>query len=155
MEREMAFNNRLESMATLAASTTEVRSPMKNCTIYIFAALCWAVLATASHAQTFGGGQYSRPIVSPYLNLLNNGNAAINYYGLVRPQIAANAAFQALGANVTTLGANINSLEAGNQPLQTGHRSSFMTQDRYFMTNGVGRSGGSPAGFGAAAQRQR
>jgi hypothetical protein len=30
---------------------------------------------------------YSPPVVSPYLNLLNRGNPAINYYGLVRPQV--------------------------------------------------------------------
>ncbi len=30
---------------------------------------------------------YSPPAVSPYLNLLNRGNPAVNYYGIVRQQI--------------------------------------------------------------------
>jgi hypothetical protein len=113
-----------------------------------FAALCGlALFATFSQAQFQntagrpGVGPVARPAVSPYLNLLRGGNPAINYYGLVRPQIAAGKALQELGENV-------NSLEgAVTQPLQTGHTSSFMTQSRYFMTNGALATGtrGQPA----------
>jgi hypothetical protein len=107
------------------------------------AALCaLALLTTASRAQ-YPGGQFgrgptpfSRPTVSPYLNLLQSGNPAINYYGLVRPQFAYDRAIQNLGNNVNALGANVNNLDA-NQTSQTGHRSSFMTQSQYFMTNGA------------------
>ncbi len=64
-----------------------------------------AVLATGTsvHAQP-QIGSYSppvvntRPVVSPYLNLNNrNGtNAAINYYGIVQPQIQNQQAIQQL-----------------------------------------------------------
>jgi hypothetical protein len=112
----------------------------------------WFVLSIAaagffagtSHAQfqsPFGGGgfgggfgsgfgsQINRPTVSPYLNIARGGDPAINYYGLVRPQIAFGRAFQNVENNVTALQA-----DAG-QPSQTGQRSSFMTQSRYFMNN--------------------
>ena len=108
------------------------------------AVMCgWALWATVSYAQFPGGNQFgrgptpfSRPTVSPYLNLLQSGNPAINYYGLVRPQFAYDKAIQNLGTNVNSLGNNVNSLDA-NQAIQTGHRSSFMTQNQYFMTNGA------------------
>ena len=45
--------------------------------------------------------------VSPYLNLRLTGDPALNYYGLVRPQVLANKTFQ-------TLGNEINNLEASN-----------------------------------------
>ncbi len=113
----------------------------------------WLFIAAVSYAQfpgpgggQFGGGQFSRPTVSPYLNLLNGGNPALNYYGLVRPQFAYDRAFQTLGANVNSLGANVNSLEAANQAPQTGHRSSFMTHNQYFMNNGSGKAAGGQTG---------
>ena len=109
----------------------------------VITACGWSLLAGTCHAQ-YAGGQFgrgptpfSRPTVSPYLNLLQGGNPAINYYGLVRPQLAFRNALQNLGENVNTIGNNVNSLET-NQPTQTGHRSSFMTQGAYFMTNGSG-----------------
>jgi hypothetical protein len=78
--------------------------------------------------------------VSPYLNLNRGGNPAINYYGLVRPQVAAANA-------IATLGADFNALEASTgQLVQTGNRSSFMTQGRYFMNNGAARPGIQPGG---------
>ncbi len=56
-----------------------------------------AILAQAP--GTFGrppgpGSPGYRPPVSPYLNLARGGVAGINYYGLVRPQIESNQAFQ-------------------------------------------------------------
>ena len=104
---------------------------MKKYVRLAVAVLVWGFLTTACQAQfnpRFGTGAPG-PAVSPYLNLQRGGNPAINYYGLVRPQIAAARAFEALGTEV-------NNLEASSQVSQTGNRSSFMTQGRYFMNNG-------------------
>jgi hypothetical protein len=102
--------------------------------------ICWsmvlgtlAALPLASQAQVpagFGQGA-PRPSLSPYLNLNRGGNPAINYYGLVRPQIAAERAFQVLGSNIVNMQNEISQ----EQPVQTGIRSSFMTHGVYFMNN--------------------
>jgi hypothetical protein len=95
--------------------------------------VAWGAAAASARAQfpgSFGGGfgnPLSRPAVSPYLNIARGGDPAINYYGLVRPQVAFGRAFQAVEGNVVALQADI------NQPVQTGQRSSFMTQSKYFM----------------------
>jgi hypothetical protein len=104
----------------------------------------WAGCALTSHAQVPGA---PRPAVSPYLNLNRAGESvALNYYGLVRPQLAANRAFQALGTEINNLDA-ANQANQANQTVQTGHTSSFMTQGRYFMTNGAsGAKQGTQAG---------
>jgi hypothetical protein len=113
-----------------------------------------ALFASECHAQypgsRFGGiggtGPGVRPPVSPYLNLLNQGDPAINYYGLVRPQFAYNRALQ-------NLGNELNYLEATPQggslpPSQTGIRATFMTQYKYFMNNGYGTGMGYRPGTG-------
>ena len=81
-------------------------------------------------AQPFG-----QPPVSPYLNLFRGGPPAINYYGLVRPQLETNRFIQQqellaaqqqahpLGVVVTT---------------GTGHPTSFMSYRQYFLTQGGG-----------------
>ena len=104
---------------------------MKRLARHVAVIIGWALFAAVCQAQAFGQAPY-RPGLSPYLNLNRGGNPAINYYGLVRPQIAAQQAFQTIGSNIVTLE---NSL---NLPSQTGIRSSFMTHNRYFMNNGSG-----------------
>jgi hypothetical protein len=134
---------------------------MKRAVSHI-AALCgWSFLATVSLAQypgtpyggQGGGGQffgspYARPpVVSPFLNLNRGGDPAINYYGLVRQQIAVNRALQRFGTDINFLEA---SSLAGPELLETGHPSFFgnqypyfMNQSVYFMNNATG--GKSPA----------
>jgi hypothetical protein len=109
---------------------------MKRTMVFLLAISAWCLSATAAHAQAplggrFGGGvgPIARPTVSPYLNIIRGGDPAINYYGLVRPQVAFAKAFQAVDNSVVALQADV------NQPSQTGQRSSFMTQSRYFMNN--------------------
>jgi hypothetical protein len=101
----------------------------------------------------FGGGGFGgvpvRPTVSPYLNLLNSGDTAINYYGLVRPQLAFNRAIQNLGNDINFLESNPAGNQQFQQSFQTGNRATFMTQYRYFMTNGYA-SGPRPLGAGGA-----
>jgi hypothetical protein len=114
---------------------------MKRIASYVVALFGWALLATESQAQ------YQNPAVSPYINLNRGGNPAVNYYGLVRPQFAANSALQSFGADLHTLSLSPGTQGNANQQRpQTGNRSSFMTHTRYFMNNGGGRSGANPSG---------
>jgi hypothetical protein len=123
-----------------------------ECRIYV-AILCGCVLfASESQAQypgsRFGGvgAPGTRPPVSPYLNLLNQGDPAINYYGLVKPQFAYNRALQNLGNELNYLETTP---QGGNlPPSQTGIRATFMTQYRYFMNNGYGAGAGYRPGTG-------
>jgi hypothetical protein len=103
---------------------------MKRISTYGAASLVWALFATVSQAQI------QNPAYSPYLNLTRGGNTALNYYGLVRPQIATANAFQALGNAQHNL--NVGPSANPDQPLQTGHRSGFMTHTRFFMNSGGG-----------------
>jgi hypothetical protein len=103
---------------------------MMRISTYGAASLVWALFATVSQAQI------QNPAYSPYLNLTRGGNPALNYYGLVRPQLATANAFQALGNAQHNL--NVGPSASPDQPLQTGHRSSFMTHTRFFMNSGGG-----------------
>ena len=118
---------------------------MKRIGSYVVALFGWALLATVSQAQ------YQNPAVSPYINLNRGGNPAINYYGLVRPQFAANSALQSFGSDLHTLSLSPGTMANANQQRpQTGNRSSFMTHTRFFMNYGGGRSGANPYGGSSA-----
>jgi len=91
-----------------------------------------------------------RPAVSPYLNLLRTGSTpAINYYGIVRPDIYFRNNINTLDQDQQSLAnqqqnlANYNALPATGQ----SGAARFMTQSRYFMTNG-GRGGVGGGGRG-------
>ena len=89
-----------------------------------------------------GYGSVNRPLLSPYLSLVNNGNAGINYYSQTLPEINRRATQQLYGAA-------INSLEARSlappppaavdadlftpQPA-TGHPVAFQNTLGYFPT---------------------
>jgi hypothetical protein len=106
------------------------------CMLSLFAANSYAQQRMAPAGFGTGAG---RPALSPYLNLANNGDPAINYYGLVRPQIAYGQAISNLNTDVNSLQAqqSVQTSALKDLPPQTGHVSSFMTQGRYFMTNGM------------------
>ena len=80
------------------------------------------------------------PKFSPYLNLVNRGNAAVNYYGIVRPQIQQNQQLQMLqfGLAQTTAEATAALTQpaapAPGQLPDTGHAAGFMTYTKYFNT---------------------
>ncbi len=87
---------------------------------------------------------YSPPVLNPYLNLLNRGNPAINYYGIVRPQIEQGQQLQVLQYGLNRTAAEVNAAEtAATTPgplAPTGHTVGFMTYTRYFNTlNARGR----------------
>lgn len=111
------------------------------------------VLAAAAPAQaqigTYVRPQINpRPTVSPYLNMQRGGNAAINYYGVVRPQLETNRALFQLQQDVqmgqvgvaVALDPNQNAaiLNTG----QTGHPVSFFNYSHYYGNRGGGGGSG-------------
>src|SRR5712692_8216297 len=114
-----------------------------------------------------GMSPYTRPAYSPYLNLNRFGSsAAQNYYGIVRPELQANAELLQLQQRLGAQQQAITSLQYSE--FQTGHGAGFMTHHRFFMT-GFGQAGGSrptggsftggtglgQAGIGGIGQTQR
>jgi hypothetical protein len=98
-----------------------------------------AILAGQSaRAQQPGGLDPSRrPAVSPYVNLLRTGSSpAINYYGIVRPEIMFGNALNQLQSQQATLANQQQDQAAAIALPATGHRSGFMTQGKYFMSSG-------------------
>jgi len=86
-----------------------------------------------------GGAYYSRPpAFSPYLNLLRGGGSpALNYYGLVRPEMQFRQSIQNLSGDVAMNQQMVDSL--GAQMIgqsATGHATQFMNLGGYFMNSG-------------------
>jgi hypothetical protein len=75
-----------------------------------------------------------RPPFSPYLNLLRPGvNPALNYYGLVRPQVEFRNSIQGLERQVGALDSQLANQEAGASAFPTtGHPVQFMNTSHYF-----------------------
>ena len=82
---------------------------------------------------------YSPPVFSPYLNLLNRGNPAINYYGIVRPEMQDQQQLQRLQFGLARTNAEIEAATTAAPGVlaTTGHAVGFMTQARYFNTVNV------------------
>lgn len=105
----------------------------------------------SAHAQ-FPGYQMDRsqtPGYSPYLNILRGGSSpAINYYGIVRPDITFGNSLYQLGVQQNMLQGQQNQQNAltayTTLPPTGAFRAGFMTQSRYFMSNG---GGGQANGF--------
>lgn len=87
---------------------------------------------------------YARPVFSPYLNLNRQGSSpAVNYYGIVRPEISFTRSIQQLRQQDTQLQQNVTNLEEAATLPVTGHASGFMNYRTYFMSMG-GRAGTGP-----------
>jgi hypothetical protein len=102
------------------------------------------------HAQPvpgIGGTSGTSPAVSPYLTLLrNSGNSsAINYFNIVRPQIANTLAIQGL---TNDLSQSRNGDQLGGLP-STGHPTQFLNLGGYFLSNGGTGGVGTPQVGGA------
>ncbi len=123
--------------------------------------------APSAHAQ-FPIGGYSppqvqgRPTISPYLNLARPGSSpAINYYGLVRPQMQTQQQLQNLQGQqnllATELGGGM-AIPGQMTPIATtGHPVYYFDFARYFplgglpnnmMGMGMGMGGMGGAGYG-------
>jgi hypothetical protein len=90
---------------------------------------------------------YASPVVSPYLNLLRRGSdPAVNYYGLVRPEVEFRNSIQSLQQQVTTLGTETTAEQGAAALPPTGHPTRFRDYSRYFARTGaVGVTGAAPA----------
>ncbi len=131
----------------------------------VFAGSVALVLAALSASGAAGQGVIPRPAappagptVSPYLNLLRNGNSpAFNYYGLVRPQFQTNASLQAL--QLAQFQAAIpQAVNAGDDVLITGRGAVFMNLGGYFQSavgasNSIRLAPNRPTTGGPAANR--
>jgi len=83
-----------------------------------------------------------RPPVSPYINLGRQQglNPAINYYGIIRPQLQFSSSVQQLQQQISTNQQGITDLQASALPA-TGHSAQFMNYQRFFLTSARGQSG--------------
>ncbi len=108
-------------------------------------ALTLALAASAARAQAPvqpPTQPYSGPVLNPYLNLLNRGNPAINYYGIVQPQIQQGQQLRMLQFGLTRTAQEAATAEqtattapgASTTLPETGHVAGFMTQTKYFNT---------------------
>lgn len=139
---------------------------MKRWLILTLLALASAAVP-AAHAQPGSIGSYNQPIqypspISPYMNMNRGGNPAINYYGLVRPQISTAQNLHMLQQEVQQL----NAMGAGpfvgqtgtpSVTLKTGHPVTFFNYGSYFpmfgggggmAAGGIGRPATMGGGFG-------
>jgi hypothetical protein len=107
-----------------------------------FIALSLVLAASAAQAQqpvVQPTQPYTPPVLNPYLNLLRGGNPAVNYYGLVRPQMQQNQQLQRLqnGLARTTEEVEAAAATPAMTPgvlADTGHTVGFMTYSRFFNT---------------------
>jgi hypothetical protein len=166
----------MEAPDVVVSNPAKDRSMRASRSLFVLCGLALASPETC-FAQVGQIGSYSRPrtnnypTVSPYLNLARPGQAATNYYGIVRPQVEANQAFQQIQQGTFTtdprFGPAMGPQGAGpdggvipgmnqlypNQAagLQTGHPAVFQYTSHYFpMPNMQRGAGGASSGMGVA-----
>jgi hypothetical protein len=105
----------------------------------------WMALTDGARAQipAYQMDRSQNPAVSPQLNLLRSGTSpAINYYGIVRPDITFGNSLYQLGVQQNLLQGQQTQLNALTMyttlPPTGGYRAGFMTQSKYFMNTGGG-----------------
>lgn len=151
-----------------------MRARAQNSLIAGIALSVASFIAGPAAAQPGQIGSYTRPrtnnypTVSPYLNLTRPGQTAVNYFGIVRPQVQTNRAIEMIeqGAfadprfgNAANLGVapdgtaipGMNRYYADQAAgLQTGHPATFFHYSHYYQFPNAQRSGGSNtnSGFG-------
>jgi hypothetical protein len=98
-----------------------------------------AVSTSGARAQgPVGFGGAPTPPYSPYLNLARpGGNPAVNYYGLVRPQLDMTRTVQGLQGQLQSAQQSIMAQQSADGVLTTGHPIFFMNYGGYFL-NTVG-----------------
>src|SRR5689334_17054623 len=82
-----------------------------------------------------------RPPISPYLNLANGvGNPAVNYYGIVRPELRAQAQQQQTSQQLRRLEGEIEDLDARRQQrpvgVDPGPQRYYFNYSHYYPTPG-------------------
>ena len=92
------------------------------------------------------------PTTSPYLNLARRGlGPAVNYYGIVRPQVQTAATLQGL-QEPTNLPSPFAAASGGDQPVVTGNPYGFQNYRLYFQ-NQFTAGGYGPPQVGQASNR--
>ncbi len=113
---------------------------------------CWMGMVAPASAQL---GVYNRPQVSPrptinpYLNLTGRGQMAVNYYGIVKPQLEMYQGLQQVHQEIQQLQPLLSGpMSQGNQidTLRTGHPVVFQSTSHYFPQAGT-RPGTLPTGY--------
>src|SRR5262249_46643317 len=110
------------------------------------AVLCGLAAAAAdARAQTVPGQMPGRPLggvatpaFSPYLNLARGGNPAINYYGLVRPQVDFARAIDVLQGQLMAGQQAAADIRAPGEMAPTGHTIQFLNTGGFFLSAGGG-----------------
>jgi hypothetical protein len=88
--------------------------------------------------------------VSPYMNLLRPGtNPAVNYYGIVRPEMAFQNAISGIQGQLWQTQQALN--QQANAGDTTGHPVAFLNHGSFFMTTGNSSRAGGPAAPARAA----
>jgi hypothetical protein len=110
----------------------------------LLAAVVLLAPAGSVHAQGYtpyrqGYGAYSRPLLSPYLNMLRGGDPAANYYLGVIPEIDRRTNYARVRNNILNIEQQIEDQQAvpGSPALtaplkSTGHPAVFLNTSGYF-----------------------
>jgi hypothetical protein len=114
----------------------------------------WAIGPTNVWAQSYGTGlptghwdNPNGPTVSPYLNLLQSGNAGItNYQSLVKPLVEGRSAINQNSSGINNLRRDVNQMGAAMASGArgrgaTGHASYFMEHMHYYNGTPAARAG--------------
>jgi hypothetical protein len=136
---------------------------MKRFVVACTLAIGLGVLASAGQAQAQYGlpgmpqNPYVRPPISPYLNLNRGGNPAINYFGLVQPQLQTTEQLQMLQMQQTQMaqlgfgGTDPNAAAPGITA--SGHHANFFNYGHYFGPPGGGVRPAVPMAAGVPVRR--
>lgn len=127
---------------------------MKRLWIACFAAVALTGAFASNRAEAqympFGTQTFGKPSTplgyqsfSPYLNMARGGtNAAINYYGLVKPQMQAQQQFYNLNQQTQALEQQQQTMMglggSNNASSTTGHTTYFGNYSHYYPTTGSG-----------------
>ena len=116
-------------------------------------AACAAIDIPRASAQPQVPAGPSRPVFSPYLNLLNGGNPALNYFGIVQPQIQMQQQLGQIQQQVGILGQTTNGqlIDPSGLLPATGSVATFNNTYGYFnrIYIGSGSSGGGGSSGGS------
>ena len=123
---------------------------MKN--RHILASLALLCAVETSWAQVPAINPSARPTFSPWLNLNRQGTSpAVNYYGIIRPQVNANSAIQQLQQQA--VGVQQQLAQPTTELPPTGNVAGFLNHQQYFLNHrgGFTAGGAAPAPPAAAA----
>src|SRR5262249_9331718 len=117
---------------------------MRNVTWAVFVCVAAAMSCECAVAQP-GALPYTQPTVSPYINLGRRGASAVDYFGIVRPQLEFRNALRNLHHQSASSPLNVAHTydpQAGFRT--TGHVAVFMNRGGYFMNSLAPQPGHSP-----------